>query len=150
VVSAVFLLALCAAALLGQTPSVVGRSYTPFVWIERKTVVPDQAQLPDSVRVFEGFASYEDGAPLRAWYVDVDYNDKSLAARSFLSNDPSGKEVASSMARKVGALVAINGGYFDMSSQARAHLQPGAKRRASTRAQHRAGDAQRAQVSRDA
>jgi hypothetical protein len=117
VVSAVLLATLCAAALLGQTPSVVGRAYTPFVWIERKTVVPDQASLPDSVKVYEGFSSYEDGAPLRAWYVDVDYNDKTLAARSFLSNDPSGKEVASSMARKVGAFVAINGGYFDMSSK---------------------------------
>jgi hypothetical protein len=116
VVSAAFLTVLCAAALLGQTASVVGRAYTPFVWIERKSVVPDQASLPDSVKVFEGFSSYEDGAPLRAWYVDVDYNDKSLAARSFLSNDPAGKEVASSMARKIGALVAINGGYFDMSS----------------------------------
>jgi hypothetical protein len=112
----------------------VGRAYTPFVWIERKTVVPDQASLPDSVRVYEGFSSYEDGAPLRAWYVDIDYNDRSLAARSVLSNDASGKEVASSMAKKVGAFVAVNGGYFDMSSQSGAHLQPGAKRRASTRA----------------
>jgi hypothetical protein len=115
-VSAVFILALCAAALLGRTPALVGRAYTPFVWIERKSVVPDQASLPDSVRVFEGFSSYEDGAPLRAWYVDIDYNDRNLAARSVLSSDPSGKEVASSMAKKVGALVAINGGYFDMSS----------------------------------
>ncbi|HEX8235630.1 MAG TPA: phosphodiester glycosidase family protein [Abditibacteriaceae bacterium] len=112
----VLLLLLCAIALLGRMPAMVGRAYTPFVWIERKTVVPDQALLPDSIKVYEGFSSYEDGAPLRAWYVDVDYNDKGLAARSVLSNDVSGKEVASSMAKKVGALVAINGGYFDMSS----------------------------------
>lgn len=98
---------LCALAFIGD----FSLRYTPLVWTERTDFAP---ALPPSIRVFEGRAAYEDGSPLRAWYVDVDYNDEQLMARPFLSDAPAGKEAASGMARKAGAFVAINGGYFDM------------------------------------
>lgn len=107
--SALLLLGFCVLALLGD----FSLRYTPLLWAERTDFVP---ALPTSIRVYEGASAYADGAPLRAWYVDVDFNDEKLAARPVLSNAPSGREAASSMARKLGALVAINGGYFDMTS----------------------------------
>lgn len=85
--------------------------YTPLVWIER------DYSLPRSVKVFEGYSSYGDASPLRAWYVDVDLNDPSLQMRPILSDAIIGREPASSMAKKSGALVAINGGYFDIISK---------------------------------
>jgi hypothetical protein len=85
--------------------------YTPLVWMER------DYQLPASVKVFEGYSSYGDASPLRAWYVDVDLNDAKLKVNPVLSNHELGREAASSMAKKSGALVAINGGYFDMTSK---------------------------------
>ncbi len=48
--------------------------------------------------------------------MEVDYSDNSLVARPFLSQAPAGKETTSALAQKAGALVAINGGYFDMQS----------------------------------
>jgi hypothetical protein len=70
--------------------------------------------LPSSIKVYEGSAVLEGGYPIKAWCADIDYSDKSLLARPFLSQAATGRELASAMAQKVGAYVAINGGYFDM------------------------------------
>jgi hypothetical protein len=78
----------------------------PLVWS------PSPQKLPPSIKVFAdtGLGPTQP----RAWYVDIDYNDKSLRALPQLSTAASGRETGSVMARQMGALVAINGGYFDM------------------------------------
>lgn len=98
---------LCAVATIGE----LSPNYAPLVW-QKQTVSP---ALPPSISLYAGVSAYEDGRPLRAWYLDIDYNDLDLRARPVLSQSPTGRETASSMARANGALVAINGGYFDMS-----------------------------------
>jgi hypothetical protein len=75
----------------------------PLAW------TPFQIDVPPSIRVFA-----DTGAQPRAWYVDIDYNDKSLHALPWLSASPTKRETSGAMAGKLGALVAINGGYFDM------------------------------------
>ncbi|RYG62036.1 hypothetical protein EON80_23470, partial [bacterium] len=81
----------------------------PLVWS------PAKFDLPPSIKVFSdtgGIATQP-----RAWYADIDYNDKSLRVQPWLSDSTTGRETASVMARKLGAPVAINGGYFDMVNQ---------------------------------
>jgi hypothetical protein len=72
--------------------------------------------LPASIRVYSALSTYSSlgSQTPRAWYVDIDYNDKSLEAYPYLSSAKTGRETGSSMAKKLGAIVAINGGYFDM------------------------------------
>lgn len=83
----------------------------PLVW----TAVP--MPLPPSIKVYIGTAPYGyDGPPVRAWHLDIDYNDKSLRAQPYLSTSPTGRDPGSVLARQAGAIVAINGGYFDMQS----------------------------------
>lgn len=116
----------------------VGDAQRPFIWTKQ-----DYA-LPESIEVFAGVAQTSDGLPVRAWYADVDLNDKSLHVAPHLSPTtisppnaatppdntppdaatppttpatPPGKEPASAQATRIGALVAINGGYFDVSSR---------------------------------
>jgi hypothetical protein len=70
--------------------------------------------LPQSIKVYEGEAVNSDGQPIHAWYVDVDYSDRSLEIKSVLSKSASGRETTSALAQQVGALVAVNGAYFGM------------------------------------
>lgn len=83
----------------------------PFVWAEQDW------GTPPSIRVYAGAANTLDGHPIRAWYADIDYSDTGLVARPFLSQAPDGKERVSAFAQRIGAYVAINGGYFDMTGQ---------------------------------
>ena len=85
----------------------------PFTW----SALPVPGNWPESIKVFQGVATDENSAPVRAWYVDVDYSDENWQARPFLSSAPAGKETVRGQAANAGALVAINGGYFDMSSR---------------------------------
>lgn len=87
-------------------PTTVQPTLQPLVWNSVRM------NLPSSIKVFAD-KSDSPTSP-RAWYVDIDYNDKSLQAETWLSRHPSGRETTSAMAQKLGALVAINGGYFDM------------------------------------
>lgn len=83
----------------------------PIVWNE------GDWGTPPPIRVFVGFATTTDGLPIRAWYVDIDYSDTSFQVRPYLAQGLAGKEAVSSIAHRVAAYVAINGGYFDMSGQ---------------------------------
>ena len=83
----------------------------PFAWSEIKTT------LPKSIKVFAGESYRYDGLPVRVWRVEIDYSDTNLTARAFLSKALSGKEPVSAMAAQNGALLAVNGGYFDMISR---------------------------------
>lgn len=104
-IAAIFLFAACALSTL-----VAPRSFEPgpFAW---KKLAFD---LPPSIQVYEGEAQSASGEKFRAWYADIDYSDLKLRAQASLSELPSRREAPSSQARKVGALVAINGGYFDV------------------------------------
>lgn len=64
--------------------------------------------LPISIKVCSGTAA----GPIHAWYAQIDYADTLLAARAFLSGDADGKEGTRSLAQKVKAYVAVNGGFF--------------------------------------
>jgi hypothetical protein len=81
----------------------------PFAW--RPLAVEN---LPPAIKLFEGDAVNADGQVVRAWYVDVDYSDAAIQARAVLSQTPLGRETTSSLAKASGAIVAVNGGYFDM------------------------------------
>lgn len=104
------LLFLCAAVRLSTLVSPQVSEPGPFAW---KKLAFD---LPPSIQVFEGLAQSPSGQKFRAWYADIDYNDPKLRAQASLSNVASRREAPSSQARKVGAYVAINGGYFDVVS----------------------------------
>jgi hypothetical protein len=83
----------------------------PFSWRELAF------GLPSSIRVYEGVARGASGEIFRAWRADVDLNDRSLRVWPSLASTPDGRERPSAQARKVGALVAINGGYFQVEGQ---------------------------------
>ncbi len=74
-----------------------------------------EVALPPSIQVYCAASSIPAAAP-RAWYVDIDTTDKNLQFAPWLSRSLSGREQGSAMATGQGALVAINGGYFDMDS----------------------------------
>ena len=80
-----------------------------FVW----SAFP--SNLPSGILVFEGRAQNDNGEPVRAWRADID--PKQIKLRAFLSLSASGKEATSKLAQTAGALVAVNGGYFDMQSK---------------------------------
>lgn len=82
----------------------------PFVWRE---LAFDGS---NSIKIYEGDAVNQHGQPVRAWYAAIDYNDEALQARAILSDASLGREPASALAQKNAALVAINGGYFDVKS----------------------------------
>jgi hypothetical protein len=69
--------------------------------------------LPQSIKLYRGTSVFA-GVQPRAWYIDANYNDKSLTAKPWLATGATGREQGGTIARKLNALVAINGGYFDM------------------------------------
>lgn len=88
----------------------LSKQQLPFVWTKQETT------LPNSIAFYAGYAQAADGSPIRAWYVDIDYSDTSLQIRPIVSTGPRGKEPVTQMAKAANALVAVNGGYFDMAS----------------------------------
>lgn len=83
----------------------------PFIWTKLAL------NVPRSISIFAGESVNADGQPVRAWYADIDYSDRSVQARAALSGAPSGREITSALSAKIGAFVAINGGYFDIKKQ---------------------------------
>ncbi|BCM91149.1 hypothetical protein IAD21_03013 [Abditibacteriota bacterium] len=84
---------------------------SPLRWSK----VAMEMDLPPSIQVYSAAATIPSTAP-RAWYVDIDTADKNLQLVPWLSRSPSGREQGSAMATGQKAIVAINGGYFDMES----------------------------------
>lgn len=81
----------------------------PFTW--RKLA----RDLPASVQVFEGQATGPRGENFRAWYAAIDYKDQGITAKPFVVKEgATGRELPSKQAATAGALVAVNGGYFDV------------------------------------
>lgn len=108
----IFLALVFLIAALGLSTLVTPRSAEPgpFTWTKLTF------DLPSSIQVYEGVARSERGEKFRAWYADIDYSDLKLRAQPSLSGAPTKREAPSTQAQKVGALVAINGGYFDVVS----------------------------------
>lgn len=98
------------AAAFRVSTLVAPRVAAPGVWTWRELSVA----LPKSIRVYEGDSVGAQGEPFHAWRVEVDTADKNLKAIPFVSNAASGREPASTQAQQAKALVAVNGGYFDM------------------------------------
>jgi hypothetical protein len=105
--SSVLILLMCRLAIFTATPPIV---LGPWSWQELAF------DLPPSIKVYKGRASGPQNEPVRAWRVEIDYSDRRLQARPYLADGPSGREPASVQAKRVGAYVAVNGGYFDMES----------------------------------
>jgi hypothetical protein len=105
VAAVIFLFAACAlATLVAPRNAAPG----PFLW------KPLAFDLPPSIQVHEGVARNDLGDTFRAWRAEIDLKDRSLRATPSLVQTPSGREKPSTQAQKVNALVAINGGYFDV------------------------------------
>lgn len=74
------------------------------------TDITSQFTLPEGIKIFQG----ERGSPaLKAWYLEVDLQQQQIAVRSYLSKAPGGKEGVAPFVQRVGAIAAVNGGYFD-------------------------------------
>lgn len=77
------------------------------------------AGLPDEIQVYEG--SNLD-LPLKAWYVRVRERDPDVQTRIVVSDDEDRKESAAEFARRLGAVVVVNGGYFRMDLNPARHV----------------------------
>jgi hypothetical protein len=82
----------------------------PILWTKQT------AALPESITFYSGLGQTAEGWPVRAWYVDIDYGDRSLQIKPALATSLTGKQPVTEMARAANAYVAVNGGYFDMDS----------------------------------
>lgn len=73
------------------------------------TDITSQFTLPEGIKIFRG----ERQSPaLKAWYLTVDLNQKNIAVRPYLSTSAAGKEGVAPFCQRVGAIAAINGGFF--------------------------------------
>ena len=78
------------------------------------------AHLPAGIRLFAG---KNDALPLKAWYVSIEETDPRILTRVAVSDDPDdGKETVSRFAERLGACVAVNGGYFRMDLKHAEHV----------------------------
>ncbi|MDZ7335497.1 MAG: phosphodiester glycosidase family protein [candidate division KSB1 bacterium] len=78
-----------------------------LTWVD----VTRQFNMPEGIHLFQGERS---SPPLKAWYLEVDLQQPHIAIRSYLSQAPGGKEGVAPFVQRVGAIAAVNGGYFDL------------------------------------
>ncbi len=83
--------------------------------------VSQDYDLPIGVRLFQGEQS---NPPLKAWYLDVDMTNEDLAVRPYLSTEPTGLETVPNFTERVGAIAAVNGGFFGGSTSYSAVVYP--------------------------
>jgi len=70
----------------------------------------------------QAYSGVNDALPLRAWYVHIDESDPAITTQVVMSDDDTdNRETVSSFARDLGACVAVNGGYFNMSATPARH-----------------------------
>ncbi len=75
------------------------------------TDITAQFTLSEGVKIYQG---EQKSPPLKAWYLRVDLQQQKIAVRSYLSQAPGGKEGVAPFVQRVGAIAAVNGGYFDL------------------------------------
>lgn len=101
--------------LLFSISSISGQSIT---W----TDITTQFILPEGVEIFKG----ERQSPaLKVWYLNVDLNNQAIGIRPYLSVVAEGKEGIVPFVQRVGAIAAINGGFFGNSTSYSAVVYPG-------------------------
>lgn len=103
--------ALAAGGCAPSTPQDIHISWAPVQELNRR--------LPDGVRVFEGA---DPSIPLRAWHVAVRTRDSALETRVDVARDNDLRETASEFARRTGAHVVVNAGYFRMDLEPPSHV----------------------------
>lgn len=77
-----------------------------LTWVD----VTPQFNLPEGIHLFQ---AERPSPPLKAWYLEVDMQQPAIALRPYLSQAPGGKEGVAPFCQRVGAIAAVNGGYFD-------------------------------------
>lgn len=83
--------------------------------------IASQFTLPQGIQFFQG----ERASPaLKAWYLDVDLSRQDIAIRPYLSTIAAGKEGVAAFCQRVGAMAAINGGFFGNSTSYSAVVYP--------------------------
>ncbi|RQW06421.1 T9SS C-terminal target domain-containing protein [candidate division KSB1 bacterium] len=75
------------------------------------TDITAQFTLPEGIKAFKG---ERESPALKAWYLDIELKQQSIAIRPYLSTVSAGKEGVAPFNQRVGAIAAINGGYFDV------------------------------------
>jgi exopolysaccharide biosynthesis protein len=87
-----------------------------IAWNELEEV---NAGLPPEIRVYAGA---DPSIPLRAWAVRARTGRDGVVTRVAVSDDDDGRETPSDFARRLGARVVVNGGYFRMDLDPAAHV----------------------------
>lgn len=87
--------------------------------VDWRPVAALNEQLPPSIRVWAGS---DPSIPLRAWYARVAADDPDIQTRVAVSTDDDLRETATEFARRTGALLAVNAGYFRMDLDPASHV----------------------------
>ncbi len=79
------------------------------------TDISTQYDLPASIALYEGDQA---NPVLKAWYLEIDVSDTNYVLTAFLNDPTIGPEGIVAFSERVGAAAAINGGFFDLVSNA--------------------------------
>ena len=84
------------------------------------TNISEQYSLPEGVQLYEGTRS---SPALKAWYIEVDLSVAEIGLVPYLAEN--GTETVTEFSKRIGAIAAINGGYFGGNSSYSTVVQPG-------------------------
>lgn len=107
---------LAAVALIAAGCSAPPSQEIRIAWNELTEV---NAALPEQIRVFAGA---DPSIPLRAWAVRARTGPDGVQARVVVSGEDDGRETPAEFARRLGARVVVNGGYFRMDLDPASHV----------------------------
>ena len=82
--------------------------------------ISEQYSLPEGVQLFEGTRP---SPALKVWYIEVDLKVTEIGLVPYLANN--GTETLTEFSERIGAIAAINGGYFGGNSSYSTVVQPG-------------------------
>jgi len=82
--------------------------------------ISEQYSLPDGIQLYEGTRS---SPALKAWYIEVDMKVATIGLVPYLAEN--GTETVTEFSKRIGAIAAINGGYFGGNSSYSTVVQPG-------------------------
>ena len=99
-----------------------------FVWLPNSSSaqniewsnISEQYSLPEGVQLYEGTRS---SPALKAWYIEVDMKVATIGLVPYLAEN--GTETVTEFSKNIGAIAAINGGYFGGNSSYSTVVQPG-------------------------
>ena len=84
------------------------------------TNISEQYSLPEGVQLYEGTRP---SPALKAWYIEVDLSVSEIGLVPYLAEN--GTETVTEFSKRIGAIAAINGGYFGGNSSYSTVVQPG-------------------------